>query len=213
MTKAAIMPEEFSYLTDPRFIYSMDYATSNNFIGRPIAGYETKRCILTKPAIEAIIKVQDELDSLNKGYVLKIFDTYRPTVAVADFVEWSKDSNDIKMKQTYYPTLTKPELFERGFIFNRSSHSRGSTVDLTIAVVDPNNPSKHSELEMGTIFDFFDETSYTESTAVSATAQANRKFFKALMEKHNFINYYQEWWHFTLANEPFPDTYFDFTVK
>lgn len=207
------IPNEFFYLEDKRFILSMDYATNHNFIGRPIAGYQSKACILTQPALKALIAVQDELDSLNKGYVLKIFDAYRPTTAVADFVQWSHDLADTKMKSIYYPTLAKQELFDLGYIFNQSSHSRGSTVDLTIAILDSKDHSKHSEMDMGTLFDFFDETSHTASTRVSKTAQDNRLFFKTIMEKHGFKNYPQEWWHFTLANEPFPDTYFAFPVQ
>lgn len=206
------LPDKFSYLDDPRIIYSMDYFTDHNFVGRPIAGYQAKVCILTEPARVALIAVQDELDSLNLGYVLKIFDSYRPKAAVADFIRWSQDPHDIKMKAGYYPNEDKPELFKLGYLAAESSHSRGSTVDLTIAIVDPMNTAIHSEMDMGTSFDYFDAKSHTVSALVSPNAQQNRFFFKNLMEKHRFINLPEEWWHFTLDNEPFPDTYFDFPV-
>lgn len=200
--KAMTLPDNFAYLQDPRIQLEMNYTTSDNFIGRPIAGYRNSVCIITKPTIARLIAVQDELDTLNKGYVLKIFDAYRPTMAVADFIQWAQDPNDIVNKATYYPHLSKQELFAQGYLATRSSHSRGSTVDLTIVGLD-----------MGTIFDYFGEESNTDSKLVSATAQQNRQFFKNLMAKHGFVNLAQEWWHYTLDNEPFPNTYFDFVVS
>lgn len=211
--KSLALPTGFAYLTDPRFILSMDYHGDQNFIGCQIDGYNKKLCVLSKPAIAALKAVQDELDSCNKGYVLKIFDAYRPQRAVEHFVRWSADPNDTKMKDMYYPDLSKPDIIRLGYVFPKSSHSRGSTVDLTIVEIDPNNPAEHKELEMGTRFDFFGEASHTDSQLVSKTAQENRQFFKALMAKYGFENYPQEWWHFTLKPEPFPDTYFDFAIN
>lgn len=207
---ANTLPVGFAYLNDTRIILEMNYVGDDNFIGRPIKGYYKKVCILSEPAITALTAVQNELDTLNKGYVLKIFDSYRPTTAVADFQTWAQDPADQLQKSKYYPNFTKPELFENGYICARSSHSRGSTVDLTIVMVDPSG--KHTELDMGTGFDFFGEASNTDSKLVSETAQQNRQFFKALMDKHGFENLPNEWWHFTLRNEPFPDTYYDFPV-
>ncbi len=206
------IPAGFAYLDDPRLIYSMNYLTTDNFIGRPIAGYKNKVCILTTPAIAALTKVQDALDKMQKNYVLKIFDTYRPTSAVTDFVTWAQDPTDLIGQPKYYPGFTKAELFELNYLATKSSHSRGSTVDLTIAIMDPLDSSKHNEVDFGTIFDFFGTASHTVSTEISLQAQANRKMFLQLMQEHGFENFPQEWWHFTLQNEPYPDTYFDFVV-
>jgi len=208
-----ILPSGFSYVDDPRIIHSVDYASSHNFIDRPIAGYTRKCCILSHEALKALVAVQDELDTYQKGYVLKLFDCYRPKTAVADFEQWSQDPQDLKEKAHYYPDFEKPELFKIGYIGSVSSHSRGSTVDLTIAVRDLKDPAQYTELDMGTPFDFFGEKSNTGSTNVSAIAQKNRCLLKGLMEKNGFENLPLEWWHYTLVNEPFPDTYFDFPVQ
>ncbi len=211
-TSIQAMPSGFVYVTDSRMLYEISYFGSENFIGRPIDGYQNKVCILTEPAATALIAAQDELAARHPGYVFKIFDTYRPKQAVAHFVRWSKDPKDQLRKYEYYPELNKPDLFKLGYIFERSSHSRGSTVDLTIAKPDPNNPSKHIELEMGTPFDYFDEASHTDTTKISEEAQQNRKLLADLMQKYGFVGIREEWWHFTLKEEPFPDTYFDFPV-
>ncbi len=207
------LPLGFSYVNDRRMIQSVDYATAHNFMGRPVAGYARAVCILSNEANTALVAVQDELDTLEKGYVLKLFDCYRPKTAVADFIQWSKDPKDIKERAHYYPDFEKPELFKIGYIGSVSSHSRGSTVDLTIAVRDLKNPTNYVELDMGTPFDFFGEKSNTDSKSVSTVAQQNRQLLKGLMEKQGFKNLELEWWHYTLVNEPFPDTYFDFPVQ
>lgn len=201
------LPEPFTYLDDPRIIYSLDYLTMNNFIGRPLPGYIKPVCIITRPAAKALMAVQDELDSLKTGYVLKIFDTYRPTTTVDEFLRWSQDLSDQTQKAKYYPNINKTDLFKLGYLVARSSHSRGSTVDLTLAMTN-----SKQELDMGTIFDFFGEESHTESKLISVQAQQNRQFFNTIMAKHGFTNLPEEWWHYTLDNEPFPDTYFDFAV-
>jgi D-alanyl-D-alanine dipeptidase len=191
----------------------MRYASDHNFIGRPIAGYHRPVCILSIAANQALGAVQDELDTLQKGYVLKLFDCYRPVRAVSDFEQWSRDPHDIKGKKDYYPDFEKPALFEQGYIATKSSHSRGSTVDLTISIRNPQDLSQDTELDMGTPFDFFGEKSNTDSPNVSKQAQKNRRFFKELMARHGFENLHTEWWHYTLEQEPFPDTYFDFPVE
>lgn len=206
------LPEGFTHLKDPRILLSMDYATSNNFLGRPVAGYLSPVCILTQKAANALINVQDSLDQLAKNLHLKIFDAYRPATAVSDFVQWSKDPLQQTTKSKYYPTLDKRDLFKLGYIGEPSTHSRGSTVDLTIVVQSNDDRKKYTELEMGSFFDFFNETSNTDSPNVSEDAKQNRFFLKTLMEKHGFKNFPMEWWHFTLENEPFPTTTFDFVV-
>lgn len=199
------LPEGFGYLHDPRLIYDIIYAGSKNFVGRPIAGYHKPVCIASNKVIEAIKKVQDDLDALKSGYVLKIFDSYRPQTAVDDFAAWSKDPKDLKMQQSHYPALSKPQLFEKGYILQRSKHSTGSAIDLTLTIMG-------KELDMGTIFDFFDEKSHTLSTDIPVDAMLNRQILKLAMEKNGFKNYAYEWWHFDIIDEPFPGTYFDFPI-
>lgn len=210
----SILPEGFTYLEDPRMIYHISYATSDNFMGRPVAGYYNKVCILTEKAATALIKVQDSLDSYEQGYRLSIFDAYRPTSAVQDFMNWAKEPVIPSLKDKYFPHLEKHQLFEVGYIAPiNSTHSRGSTVDLTILRPVGPHAKQYEALDMGTIFDFFDETSHTHSPNISAEAKQNRQFFLNLMSEHGFENYEKEWWHYTLRNEPFPDTYFNFWVK
>ena len=189
----------------PGLIVDARYAGSHNFVGRPIDGYDTPRCFLTKPAAEALAQVARDLAA--RGLVLKVFDCYRPARAVANFVRWAHNLNDTAGKQEFYPDVDKRMLFRDGYISSRSGHSRGSTVDLTLAHADG------SELEMGTPFDFFSPRSWPSSPGVSAEAKENRALFATAMRRRGFRAYPREWWHFTLAHEPFPDTNFDFPVK
>jgi zinc D-Ala-D-Ala dipeptidase len=189
----------------PGLMVDARYAGSHNFVGRPIDGYEAPRCFLTKPAAEALAQVARDLAA--QGLVLKAFDCYRPARAVANFVRWAHNLNDTVGKREFYPEVDKRMLFRDGYISSRSGHSRGSTVDLTLARADG------SELEMGTPFDFFSPRSWPSSPSVSAEAKENRALFAAAMRRRGFRAYPREWWHFTLAHEPFPDTYFDFPVK
>jgi D-alanyl-D-alanine dipeptidase len=203
---AEALPGGFVYLetVDPSILQDMKYATDDNFLGRPVVGYETARCILTQPAAEALSRVQHKIKQL--GCVLKVWDAYRPQRAVADFIAWSADAKDQKNKAFYYPNIDKADFFNLGYVAQQSSHSRGSAVDLTV-VCD------HQEWEMGTRFDFMDPLSHPSSTAVSALAGEHRRVLDALMRSEGFVGYDKEWWHFHLANEPYPERYFDFVVK
>jgi zinc D-Ala-D-Ala dipeptidase len=189
----------------PGLIVDARYAGAHNFVGRPIDGYEAPRCLLTKPAAEALAQVARDLAA--QGLVLKAFDCYRPARAVANFVHWARNLDDTAGKREFYPEVDKRVLFREGYISNRSGHSRGSTVDLTLARADG------GELDMGTPFDFFSPLSWPGSAGVSAQARENRAVFAAAMRRRGFQPYPREWWHFTLAHEPFPGTYFDFPVK
>src|SRR5215831_5110594 len=189
----------------PGLIVDARYAGAHNFVGRPIDGYEAPRCFLTKPAAEALAQVARDLAA--QGLVLKVFDCYRPARAVANFVRWAHNLNDTAGKKEFYPEVDKRSLFRNGYISSRSGHSRGSTVDLTLARSDG------SELDMGTPFDFFSPRSWPGSPSVSPDAKENRAVFAAAMRARGFRPYPREWWHFTLAHEPFPNTYFDFLVK
>jgi zinc D-Ala-D-Ala dipeptidase len=189
----------------PGLILDVRYAGAHNFVGRPIEGYEAPRCLLTKPAAEALAQVARDLAA--QGLVLKAFDCYRPARSVANFVHWAHNLNDTVGKREFYPEVDKRVLFREGYISNRSGHSRGSTVDLTLARADG------IELDMGTPFDFFSPLSWPASAGVSALARENRAMFANAMRRRGFHPYPREWWHFTLAHEPFPNTYFDFPVK
>jgi len=190
----------------PGLVVDMRYAGSHNFIGRRIDGYESGRCLLTRQAAEALAKVQRELSS--RGFGLKVFDCYRPVRAVSHFVRWARDHADTATKDAYYPEVAKRDLFKRGYIASRSGHSRGSTLDLTVIRRDDGR-----ELDMGTAFDFFSPRSWPSSMAVTPAQRANRMRLDGAMRRAGFRSLHTEWWHFTLRNEPFPKTYFDFVVR
>lgn len=204
------------------------YHGAHNFIGRPIAGYEAPKCLLTRQAAAALARVQEDLRPFGLG--LRTFDCYRPQRAVDDFVAWAADTGDTQMKQEFYPAVDKADLFSEGYIAERSGHSRGSTVDLTIirlpprsatanagAMIDCRLPAEErgrdGSLNMGTAYDCFDPLSHTANPEVGEEARRNRLLLKTVMEKHGFTNYPQEWWHFTLSDEPFPEQYFDVPVR
>lgn len=190
----------------PRLAVDMRYLGANNFVGARIDGYEKPLCYLTRSAAEALAKVQGDLAS--QGLGVKVFDCYRPTRAVAHFMRWARATGDIVMKTQFYPEEDKRHLFNKGYLASRSGHSRGSTVDLSLVTL-----TGRTELDMGTPFDFFSKRSWPGDKGVSAEAQRNRKVLSNAMRKRGFLPHSKEWWHFTLAREPFPDTYFDFPVR
>jgi D-alanyl-D-alanine dipeptidase len=187
----------------------MRYFGDDNFVGARIDGYEAARCLLTRQAAAALARVQQDLAP--QGFALKVFDCYRPTRAVMHFVRWARDIKDVKRKADFYPDVDKRDLFRFGYISNRSGHSRGSTVDLTMVRLAGGQPP--AEVDMGTRFDFFGVQSWPSSRAVSAEAQANRKILASAMRRGGFYPYDREWWHFTLRGEPYRDSYFNFVVK
>lgn len=202
------LPEGFVYVQQliPTIKTELRYFSENNFVGRPINGYKANVAILSKQAAFALKNVQDEL--LKQQLSLKIFDAYRPQQAVDHFGSWAKKLNDTLMKQDYYPTLKKKDLFKLGYIAKHSGHSRGSTIDLTIIEI-----STGKELDMGTPYDFFGTESSVSYTGILESQKNNRILLQQIMLKNGFRNYPQEWWHFTLRNEPFKKTYFNFEVQ
>ncbi len=200
--------KDFVYLKElmPNLRSDLRYYGSNNFIGVPVDGYNQPKCLLTKEAANALKKVQDELERL--GFGLLIYDAYRPQRAVDHFIRWAEDENDTKMKIEFYPNIDKKDLFALGYISAKSGHSRGSTVDLTIVSL-----KTKQILNMGSPYDLFDEISGVETAEISKNQRSLRSLLKRRMEKHGFKSYEKEWWHFTLENEPYPDTYFDFPVE
>lgn len=213
----------------PDIILDLRYITNHNFLGVRVDGYETEKCYITKTAADSLSKVQAELKKFKLS--LKIYDAYRPQRAVDHFVRWAKELSDALTKKEFYPTVDKSRLFVDGYIAEKSGHSRGSTVDLTIVsiplphqpVFDANNQCecykpvderyKDNSLDMGTGFDCFNELSHTENPNLTPQQRANRLLLKSLMDKYGFKNLAEEWWHFTLRDEPFPDTYFDFAIE
>lgn len=207
---ATTLPEGFVYLAEyiPDIELDIRYDTEDNFVGEPIDGYLKPRAIISLQAAQALKKVQAELKPFGLG--LKVFDAYRPQQSVAHFVRWAKDLNDTRMKAKYYPKVDKQNLFRDGYIAERSSHTRGSTVDLTIV---SNTKAPLKALDMGSAWDYFGPLSWPENLSVTAQQRANRMLLRTLMLKHNFRALDTEWWHFTFNDEPFPDTYFDFPVQ
>lgn len=208
VAQARQLPEGFVYVKEviPGIQLEIRYAGSHNFTGRPVKGYEKPTAILSKPAAEALKKIQADL--MEKGYCLKIYDAYRPQQAVDSFVEWAKVPGDTLTKQEFYPELAKNRLFGLGYIASRSGHSRGSTIDLTIV-----DAETLQDIDMGGPYDFFGSISHHNTTGLSPKQKSNRDLLKNTMMKYGFRPYSEEWWHYTLRNEPYPNTYFNFKIK
>jgi D-alanyl-D-alanine dipeptidase len=182
------------------------YSGTDNFVGRPVAGYEAGVVYLTREAAEALGRVQAELRT--DGLGLKVFDGYRPQRAVDDFMRWAADLDDRATKARYYPSIDKSKLIPDGYIAERSGHSRGSTVDLTLIDL-----GSREEIDMGSPYDFFDPVSWPSATSIPEDARANRMRLREIMLRHGFEPLDEEWWHFTLRDEPYPERYFDFPVR
>ena len=212
--------EHFVVITDvvPDAILEIRYFGTYNFVGSRIDGYEQPTALLTREAADSLRAVSDDVKRM--GYRLKIYDAYRPQKAVDHFVRWAEDVTDTLMKPYFYPELDKHVLFPQGYIAEKSGHTRGSTVDLTLF-----DMTTEKELDMGGTFDFFGQQShpdfggnpdtqqYVPTEGITAEQFANRMTLRQAMMRHGFKPLDEEWWHFTLRNEPFPDTYFTFPVK
>ncbi|MGW3339499.1 M15 family metallopeptidase [Streptomyces sp. NPDC001009] len=225
-------PKDFVALSavDPTIIQEMRYFTPHNFVGERIDGYQQPVCLLTRPAAEALHQAQRRL--LRHGYSLKVYDCYRPQRAVDHFVRWAEDLDDETMKAEFYPEVDKTRLFADGYIAEKSGHSRGSTMDLTVVEL-PARPTRpyvpgqplvschapksrrfpDNSLDMGTGFDCFDPLAHTLDPRVQGVQRANRLLLKNTLEHLGFVNLAEEWWHYTYKPEPYPDTYFDFPVN
>lgn len=204
------LPEGFVYVDTVihDLVIDLQYSTEDNFVGERIDGYLQAQCILTHSAAEALGRVQKDLKPFGLG--LKIFDAYRPQRAVDHFVRWSEKPDDTRTKAVFYPDIDKSRLIADGYIASRSSHSRGSTVDVTIVSILPHEAGE--ALDMGTHFDYFGPESWPQHNGINPGQRAQRLLLRLLMTRHGFTPYPEEWWHFTLTDEPFPDTYFDFPV-
>jgi D-alanyl-D-alanine dipeptidase len=214
----------------PTAQFDIRYFGAHNFLGEPVEGYRAPKCLLTQEAAAALARVQEELQAFSLS--LKIYDCYRPQRAVDHFVRWAKEIDNVKTKAEFYPTVDKRDLFKDGFIAERSGHSRGSTVDLTIVPVPvppqasytPGQPLAactlpagqrfgDNSVDMGTGFDCFHALSHPRNPASGETQRLHRMLLWSLMDRQGFKPLAEEWWHFTLRNEPFPETYFDFPVE
>ena len=191
----------------PDVILEIRYYSTYNFVGKRIDGYEEPLAFLTKEAAAALKQASDEL--VAKGYRLKIYDAYRPQMAVTNFKNWALDAEDTKMKEYFYPELEKDVLFPQGYIAEHSGHSRGSTVDLTLF-----DMKTEKELDMGGTFDYFGELSHPDyKEGLTEQQYANRMLLRETMLAHGFKPLPEEWWHFTLEKEPYPETYFTFPIN
>ena len=190
----------------PQIVQEIRYYSTYNFIGDRIDGYEEPCALLTKEAARALKSVAAEV--MVQGYRLKVFDAYRPACAVKHFVLWGIEDQDIRMKPYFYPDLEKQELFIKGYIAKQSSHSRGSTVDLTLL-----DMKSGKELDMGSPFDFFGHVSHPDYKGITDEQYENRMILQNVMTRNGFKTIDCEWWHFTLEAEPYPDTYFEFPVS
>ena len=201
-------PSGFVLLADyvPGIVQEIRYYTTYNFVGDRIDGYEEPCALLTREAARALKAVSGEVNA--QGYRLKIFDAYRPACAVRHFVLWGIEDLDLRMKPYFYPDLEKQELFKRGYIAAQSSHSRGSAVDLTLLDMETGK-----EVDMGSPFDLFSELSHPDSRSVTQEQYDNRMLLRRAMLRNGFAPIDCEWWHFALAQEPYPETYFEFPVS
>lgn len=213
-TETSPLPEGFIYLADVdgSILQDVRYAGYNNFVGCPVTGYEAEKIVTTVEVAQALKAVQADLVKNTNGMLtLIVFDAYRPQIAVDHFVAWSEDPEDLKMKAEYYPHIPdKTKLFEMGYIARRSSHSRGSAVDLSLAVsgTDP-----VELVPMGSNFDVLDPISSYDYPDISENSKGNRRLLREIMLTHGFEPYDKEWWHFRYIAEPFPDQYFAFPVR
>jgi zinc D-Ala-D-Ala dipeptidase len=225
------LPDGFVYLAevDPTIQICVRYAGEDNFVGSPVVGYCKPVLIMTQAAAEALKKVQAKVRK--DGYSLLVYDAYRPQKAVAFFVDWSCDWQDQVMKKWFYPRVDKKKLFALGYIAEKSGHSRGSTVDLTLIELGKQvQPICFTErtmadgktvlpflddgtVDMGSSFDLFDEVSHYQNNVVSQPQKQCRSYLEKRMKEGGFKSYAEEWWHFTLNNEPFPNTYFNFDIE
>ena len=190
----------------PHIIQEIRYHSTFNFVGERINGYEEPIALLTKEAARALDMACREF--MVQGYRLKIYDAYRPAGAVKHFVLWGIEDEDIRMKPYFYPELEKQELFSKGYIAKQSSHSRGSTVDLTLL-----DMKSGKEVDMGGSFDYFGELSHPDYRGITDEQYENRMMLQSVMVRNGFEPFDCEWWHFTLKDEPYPDTYFEFPIS
>ena len=222
-------PNDFINIKEfiPQIQIDMRYYSTHNFVGTIINGYDAPICLLTKPAAIALKKAEQELLTMNLTF--KMYDCYRPQRAVNHFIKWATNLQDLNEQQEFYPQVNKANLFRDGYIAAKSGHSRGSTFDLTIvplnSVIPHPKPTLHANcnadqnerypdnsLDFGTSFDCFSLKSHPSYQQLSMQIKANRLLLQTVLQDVGFKGLDAEWWHWTLINEPYPDTYFDFPI-
>ena len=226
------LPKEFVYINDidKSIKVNLKYYGSDNFLGRRVPHYKANKGIMTREAAIALSKAQKKF--LSKGYSIVVYDAYRPDSSVKYFVEWMLDTKDMIRKKYHYPYIKEKKDMMDIYISSRSGHSRGSTVDLSIIEINkellvesiyeerqfngtiyPFN--NDNTIDCGTSFDLMDPSSWADNNTIAFTEEQkkNRQFIREVMESVGFIILPEEWWHFTLSNEPYSDTYFDFEIE
>ena len=229
MTTTNTIPDGFVRLPEavPDAFLEIRYYSTYNFVGERIDGYEQPTALLTVEAARVLKAVSD--DVMAQGYRLKVFDAYRPQRAISHFMNWARDVADTRMKPFFYPNVDKADLFARGYLAEKSGHSRGSTVDLTLC-----DRTTGEEVDMGGTFDWFGKESHPDWCGNPETQEytgeylgdtqpsggkineaqfRNRMMLRTVMMRHGFKPFDMEWWHFTLVNEPYPETYFDYPAQ
>jgi len=201
------MPKGFSLVSDviEDCLLDIRYYSTFNFVGARVDGYLDPVAIMTNESLALLKKASDEFRKM--GYLIKVFDAYRPQKAVDHFVRWSMDLNDERTKEYFYPMYEKATLFELDFISKNSNHSRGSTIDLTLF-----DPKTGMDLDMGGGFDYFGDLSHADYEDITEEQKKNRMILRTVMIQNGFRPFNGEWWHFTMVNEPYPNQYFDFDV-
>ncbi|MCC2646020.1 MAG: vanX [Rickettsiaceae bacterium] len=225
------LPPDFDYLEniDPTIIQEVRYAGYHNFIGRPIAGYTAPKCVVLKKLGYQLKEAQKI--ALDKGYSLKLYEAYRPLKASAQMVEWSQDPEDQIMKEEFYKHVDKKDVFKLGYVALQSGHTRGAAVDVTLVKMPPAEQPEYkpgdklfdsilpqaerfpdNSIDMGTGYDCFNEKAHTHNLDLTPEQIANRTLLHDIMKSAGFEEYPYEWWHFKLADEQYPNTYFDFDI-
>ena len=201
------MKDDFVFVDElvPRLRWDAKYATPDNFTGQRVDGYSANRIVGTTALCEALVKAGERAEDL--GFGLHVWDGYRPQRAVDFFIRWSKQPEDGRTKPRHYPNINRAEMFEKGYVATRSGHSRGSTVDLTLYHLATGEVAA-----MGGDHDLMDTVSHHGAEGITAAAARNRQYLSSIMEACGFVPYDREWWHYTLRDEPYPDTYFDFPI-
>ena len=201
------MRPDFAFVDElvPGIRWDAKYATWDNFTGKPVDGYAANRVVGTTAFCAGLERARDQAAAL--GFGLLLWDVYRPQRAVEDFLRWSEQPEDGRTKPRYYPNIDRAEMFERGYVASRSGHSRGSTVDLTLFDLATGELAP-----MGGGHDLMDPISHHGARGITPLEARNREYLSSIMGASGFRRYDCEWWHYTLRDEPFPDTYFDFPI-
>jgi zinc D-Ala-D-Ala dipeptidase len=201
------MNADFAFVDElvPGIRWDAKYATWDNFTGKPVEGYLANRIVGTRALCAALGRAREA--AVARGFGLLLWDGYRPQRAVDRFLQWSREPEDGRTKRRHYPRLDRAQMFERGYVAARSGHSRGSTVDLTLYHVATGELAR-----MGGDHDLMDAISHHGARGVTDEESRNRAHLRSVMEACGFTAYDCEWWHYTLRDEPHPDTYFDFPV-